>query len=70
MVTLLLASRADNASLNLYEAVTELGGWEESENLHHGLLMRHSVRPVHLLLIDKLHILADGIDLAHEKETN
>lgn len=70
MVTLLLASRADNASLNLYEAVAELGGWEESENLQHGLLMRHSVRPVHLLLIDELHILADGIDLAHEKETN
>ena len=32
--------------------------------------MRHSVRPVHLLLIEKLHIHADGIDLIHEKETD
>ena len=70
MVTLLLASQADNASVNLHEAVAELGGWEESENLKHGLLMRHSYRPVHLLLIDKLHIHADGIDLLHEKETS
>ena len=69
MVTLLLASQADNASKNLYQAVVELGGWGESENLQHGLLMRHSVRPVHLLLIEKLHIHADGIDLIHEKET-
>ena len=69
MVTLLLASRADNASVNLHEAVVELGDWEDPENLQHGLLMRHSVRPVHLLLIEKLHIHADGIDLIHEKET-
>ena len=68
MVTLLLASRADNASVNLHEAVIDLGGWEDSENLQHGLLMRHSVRPVHLLLIEKLHIHADGIDLIHERE--
>ena len=39
MVTLLLASRADNASVNLHEAVVNLGGWEDSENLQHGLLM-------------------------------
>ena len=70
MVTLLLASRADNASVNLHEAVIDLGGWEASENLQHGLLMRHSVRPVHLLLIEKLHIHADGIDLIHERETD
>ena len=62
--------RADNASVNLHEAVIDLGGWEDSENLQHGLLMRHSVRPVHLLLIEKLHIHADGIDLIHERETD
>ena len=31
--------------------------------------MRHSTQPVHLLLIDKLHIYADCIDIIHEKET-
>jgi len=69
MVTLLLASKADNASVNLHEAVVGLGGWNNSENLPHGILMRHTNRPVHLLLIEKLHIYADGIDIIHQKET-
>ena len=69
MVTLLLASKADNASVNLHEAVVDLGGWDAPEILPHGLLIRHSTQPVHLLLIDKLHIYADGIDIIHEKET-
>ena len=69
MVTLLLASQADTASVNLHEALVELGGWEDSEKLQHGLLMRHSFRPVHLLLIEKLHIHADGIDETHEQVT-
>ena len=69
MVTLLLASEADNASVNLHEAVVGLGGWDAPEILPHGLLIRHSTQPVHLLLIDKLHIYADGIDIIHEKET-
>ena len=69
MVTLLLASKADNASVNLHEAVVGLGGWDAPEILPHGLFMRHSTQPVHLLLIEKLHIYADGIDIIHEKET-
>ena len=69
MVTLLLASKADNASVNLHEAVVGLGGWDAPEILPHGLLIRHSTQPVHLLLIEKLHIYADGIDIIHEKET-
>ncbi|MCS5531489.1 MAG: D-aminoacyl-tRNA deacylase [Candidatus Poseidoniales archaeon] len=68
MVTLLLASKADNASVNLYEAVVELGGWSKSEQFDYGLVKSHSVRPVHLLLIEKLHIHADGIDIIHEEE--
>ena len=70
MVTLLLASRADNASVNLHDAVVSLGGWNTLEVFPHGLLMRHSIQPVHLLLIEKLHIYADGVDLIHEKETS
>ena len=69
MVTLLLASEADNASVNLHEAVVGLGGWDAPEILPHGLLIRHSTQPVHLLLIEKLHIYADGIDIIHEKQT-
>ena len=69
MVTLLLASKADNASVNLHEAVVDLRGWDAPEILPHGLFIRHSTQPVHLLLIDKLHIYADGIDIIHEKET-
>ena len=69
MVTLLLASKADNSSVNLHEAVVGLGGWDAPEILPHGLLIRHSTQPVHLLLIEKLHIYADGIDIIHEKET-
>ena len=69
MVTLLLASKADNASVNLHEAVVGLGGWDAPEILPHGLLIRHSTQPVHLLLIEKLHIYADGIDIIHEKQT-
>ena len=67
-MTLLLASKADNASVNLYEAVVELGGWSKSEQFDHGLVKSHSVRPVHLLLIEKLHLHADGIDIIHEEE--
>ncbi len=69
MVTLLLASKADNASVNLHEAVISLGGWGTPEILPHGLLVRHSTQPVHLLLIEKLHIYANRIDMIHEKET-
>ncbi len=69
MVTLLLASKADNASVNLHEAVISLGGWGTPEILPHGLLVRHSTQPVHLLLIEKLHIYANRIDIIHEKET-
>ena len=46
MVTLLLASKADNASVNLHEAVIGLGGWDGPEILPHGLLIRHSTQPV------------------------
>jgi D-aminoacyl-tRNA deacylase len=65
MVTLLLSSRADDASMNLYGAVLALGGWSEGEEFGHGFVHFHSSQPVHLLLIDGLHINADEIDSAH-----
>ncbi len=69
MVTLLLASSPDAASLNLHEAILRLGGWDEPTVMDHGLLRVHASRPVHLLLIDELHIMADGIDRTHEGAT-
>jgi len=67
VVTLLLASSADVASLNLHDAMLCLGGWGEASAMDHGVLRVHGIRPVHLLLIEVLHIRADGIDLTHEE---
>lgn len=69
MLTLLLASSADSASVNLYDAVSELDGWSPQEVLKHGVLRRHSNREVHLLIIDQLHIHADQIDAIHAEAT-
>ena len=69
MVTLLLASSADVASINLHHALLRLGGWEDVGDLGHGELRVHGTRPVHLLLIEDLHINADGIDRTHEEAT-
>lgn len=69
MLTLLLASSADSASVNLHEAVLELNGWSPQEVLEHGVLRRHSNREVHLLIIDQLHIHADHIDAIHAEAT-
>ena len=66
MVTLLLASSQDDASINLHRAVLELGGWSEPTTLSHGKMHQHLSRDVHLLLIDQLHIYADGIDTIHQ----
>lgn len=65
MVTLLLASRADSASVNLLEAVLRLEGWAAEEEFEHGILRRHTIRSVHLLLIEELHIHADAFDEIH-----
>ncbi len=67
VVTLLLASRADSASVNLHRAVLALGSWSNAEDYSHGILHRHNEKEVHLLLIEQLHIHADALDKLHEK---
>jgi len=67
VVTLLLASSADAASLNMHEAMLRLGGWSKPTATGHGLLREHVTCPVHLLLIEELHVMADGIDCTHEE---
>ena len=69
MVTLLLASRCDVASVNLHDAVLRLGSWGDAIEMEHGTVRMHSDGPAHLLLIDELHIRADGIDAIHEEQT-
>lgn len=70
MVTLLLASSQDSASVNLHRAMLDLGGWSESTILPHGTMQQHLSRDVHLLLIEQLHIHADGIDRIHEENAD
>lgn len=70
MVTLLLASSEDDASVNLHRAMLDLGNWSNPTNLPHGMVHQHLSREVHLLLIDHLHIHADGIDIIHEENTD
>ncbi len=69
VVTLLLASSSDTASLNLHDAMLRLSGWGEPAAIGHGLLRVHESRRVHLLLIEELHIMADGMDRTHEEAT-
>ena len=70
MVTLLLASSEDDASVNLHRAMLELGNWSGPTNLPHGVMHQHLSRDVHLLLIENLHIHADGVDTIHEENTD
>ena len=69
VVTLLLASSSDTASLNLHDAMLRLGDWGEPAVTDHGLFRVHASCRVHLLLIEELHIMADGMDRIHEEAT-
>jgi D-aminoacyl-tRNA deacylase len=69
MVTLLLASSEDPASMNILSKVMEVRGWGVSQSFSHGQVTGHSSGNVDALLIDGLHIWADGIDSEHESVT-
>ena len=69
MVMLLLASTSDNASMTLCDAVLRLGGWSEEFTCINGSYRVHQSGLVNLLVIEKLHIMADGIDLQFENST-
>ena len=70
MVVLILASEADIASMNLHNAVLGLGDWHVFSSYSHGKVWIHKKKPIHMLLIDDLHIYADQIDTTHELELN
>ena len=69
MVVLLLASKSDNASMTLCNAVLRLGGWGEELSCTVGSYRVHQSGLFNLLVIEQLHILADDIDLEFEKST-
>ena len=56
--------------MNLHQAVLSLGGWSDSEDCEHGIVNVHRKYPIHILLIEELHIHADGLDVIHEKVCN
>jgi len=69
MVSLLLASSEDPASMNILTELMGIEGWEDSREFEHGQVTRHSCGTVEALLIDDLHIWADGIDATHSSLT-
>tara|TARA_Y100001970_G_scaffold71959_1_gene91355 strand:- start:5095 stop:5988 length:894 start_codon:yes stop_codon:yes gene_type:complete len=56
--------------MNLHNAVLGLGNWNDSSSFNHGEVWIHQERPIHMLLIDIMHIYADKIDTTHEKQLN
>ena len=69
MGTLLLSSTKDTASMNILSEVLKIEGWGEKQDFSHGLVTSHEEFEVQILLIDNLHILADGIDKEHREST-
>ena len=69
MVSLLLASTEDSASMNMMSELINLGSWGSPREFDHGQVTRHSRCDVEILLIDGLHIWADGVDEQHSSLT-
>ena len=69
MASLLLASSEDPASMNILSELMGIRGWGEAHDFDHGQVTRHSSGNVEALLIDGLHIWADGVDSAHTSLT-
>ena len=69
MVVLLVASHSDSASMTLCHAVLRLGGWSEEYSSAVGNYRVHDSGLVNLLLIDQIHIMADGLDMDYETST-
>ena len=55
--------------MNILSEVLKIEGWGEEQDFSHGLVTIHEEFEVQILLIDNLHILADGIDKEHEEST-
>ena len=69
MGVLLLASKSDTASMTLFDAIMRLKGWSEVFTRTYGDYYIHECGSVYLLLIEQIHIRADGIDSIFKKNT-
>ena len=69
MGVLLLASKSDTASMTLFDAIMRLKGWSEVFTRTYGDYYIHECGSVYLLLIEQIHIRADGIDSIFTKNT-
>lgn len=70
MVTLILCSESDDASVNLRDSLLRSSEWAQEEIFSHGSVVKHLICDVHILSIKKIHIHADSIDTVHENETS
>ena len=55
--------------MNILSEVLNIEGWGGTRDFPHGSVTIHEEFEVQILLIDDLHILADGIDKEHESNT-
>ena len=55
--------------MNILSEVLNIEGWGGTRDFPHGSVTIHEEFEVQILLIDDLHILADGIDKEHEANT-
>lgn len=69
MTTLILASKADSASLTLHQAVIEAHRWESASSPLGELLISTGI-DAHMLLVDEIHVRSDNIGEMHMGATN
>ena len=55
--------------MNILSEVLRIEGWGEGQDYPHGMVTIHEEFKVQILLIEDLHIMADGIDKEHEERT-
>ena len=70
MVTLILCSESDDASVNLRDSLLRASEWGKEEFFSHGRVVKHLICDVHILSIENIHVHADSIDSIHENEVS
>ena len=69
MTTLILASKADPASLTLHQAMIEAHTWNSTPSPL-GELLISAEMDVHMLLVNEIHIKSDNVGKMHMESVN
>ena len=69
MTTLILASKADPASLTLHQAMIEAHTWNSAPSPL-GELLISAEMDVHMLLVNEIHIKSDNVGKMHMESVN